>query len=59
MQSSRALTAKSTGAKSAHNSSNLINKIGKDTKTPLYEISARVKGTTLLILVRVLASIDY
>ena len=58
-QSFSALTAKSTGAKNAHNSSNLTNKIRKYTKTLSYEISARVKGTTLPILVRVLTSIDY
>ena len=58
-QSSSALTAKSTGAENAHNSSNLTNKIRKYTKTLSYEISVRVKGTTLPILVRVLKSIDY
>ena len=56
---STALIAKSTGAKNAHNSSNLTNKIGKYMKTLSYEISVRMKGTTLPILVRVLTSIDY
>ena len=44
-----ALTAKSTGAKNAHNSLNLTAKIGKYTR--LYHIFAHVKGTTLPILV--------
>ena len=54
-QSSSALTAKRTGAKNAHNSLNLTNKIGKYTRTLSYKISVRVKGTTLPILVQVLA----
>ena len=33
--------------------------MGKYTKTLSFEISARVKGTTLPILVQVLTSIDY
>ena len=40
-QSFNALTANSTGAKNAHNSSNLTNKIGKYTKTIVQDFCAR------------------